>query len=61
MGSSSNMRFFLAWKADCDNEALVCVLSTNHTRNDLLGAFACSIWAYTASKDIQLQYSHIAG
>ena len=45
----------------CNNEAVVRVLSTGRTRDDLLGAFACLIWAYTASRDIQLQYSHIAG
>ena len=45
-------------KIYCDNESVVCVLSTIRTCDDLLGAFAHS---YTASRDIQLQYSHIAG
>ena len=47
-------------KVYCDNEAMVHVLSTGHTWDDLLGAFARSTWVHTASRDIELQYLQIA-
>ena len=37
------------------------VLSTGHMQDDLLGAFAHSIWAYTASRDIQLNIHILLG
>ena len=48
-------------KIYCGYEAMVRFLSTGHTRDNLLDAFTCTIWAYTASRDIQLQYCILRG
>ena len=45
----------------CDNEAVVSVINTGATRDFILATMARNIWLETASKDIKLKLTHIAG
>ena len=45
----------------CDNEVAVSVINTGATRDVMLGTMARNIWLETASKDIKLKLTHIAG
>ena len=45
----------------CDNEAVVHILTSGKTRDEVLALYARSIWLFIASYDIQTQYSHVQG
>ena len=45
----------------CDNEAVVHILTSGKTRDEVLALYARSIWLLLASNDIQTQYSHVQG
>ena len=46
---------------NCDNEAVVTVLTTGKTRDAFLAACARNIWYVTAIHDIEVQYKHVSG
>ena len=45
----------------CDNEAVVTVLKTGHTKESFLEACARNVWFLAACSDINLQYEHVRG
>ena len=45
----------------CDNEAVVHILTSGKTQDEVLALYARSIWLLLASNDIQTQYSHVQG
>ena len=46
---------------NCDNEAVVTVLTTGKTRDAFLAACARNIWFVTAIHDMEVQYKHVSG
>ena len=57
-GKQWNNKLVKIW---CDNAAVVHILTSGKTRDDILALYARSIWLLTASNDIQTQYSHVVG
>ena len=61
------MRLFVnIWAAkkiqiNCDNQAVVTVLTTGKTRDAFLAACATNIWYVTAIHDMEVKYKHVSG